>query len=65
MANRLGIFVAAVIAAFGLFISQPWRTESAAGFNPGGQMKIFIASVIVGAVLYALIRGLGWVFSGK
>jgi uncharacterized membrane protein len=59
MAHRLGIFLAAVIFGFGILVARPWI--------PGedGVAAIIISFGVLGLITYTLIRGFGWVLSGK
>jgi hypothetical protein len=63
MAHRLGIFLAAIVSAFGLLVTRPWMVDPS--YVNGGQWKLLIAFLVVALVVYIFIRGVGWVFTGK
>lgn len=63
MAHRLGLFLAAIIIGLAVLIAQPWIPD-APGFAPDGQYNLIRYACYVAAVLYALIRGMGWVVTG-
>jgi hypothetical protein len=57
--NRLGIFLAVVIFAIGELIGFTSADGAA------GQTTMLIMSSGAAAIVYALIRGIGWVFTGR
>lgn len=63
MSHRLGAFLAIIVVGFGTLVAHPWHADRS--FTDGGQTEILIAFVIIAVAVYALIRGVGWVFSGR
>jgi hypothetical protein len=59
MANRLGLFVAALVFGAGLLLARPWIPDQS---DTGEIIRAFFYFAVIA---YAFIRGVGWVFSGK
>jgi hypothetical protein len=60
MAHRLGVFLGAVLIGLAMLIARPWIPGS--GPETIGFLKV---SVIGALIIYAVVRGIGWVFSSK
>jgi hypothetical protein len=60
MAHRLGIFLGALLIGMALLIARPWIPGS--GPETLGLLRV---SVIGAVIIYAVVRGVGWVFSGR
>jgi hypothetical protein len=63
MANRLALFIAAIVVGLGALIAHPWVEDGS--YNPGGQVGLLKMAIGAAVVVYVIIRGLGWVFTGK
>lgn len=64
MATRLGIFIAVIIFGFGLLFTHPWINEDTINSH-GGQIDTLAVFSGIAFVAFLLIRGIGWVFTGK
>lgn len=63
MANRLGIFLAGIIFIFGIMIVHPWFRDQS--YTQNGQLSLVVLTIVFAAAVYALIRAIAWVFSGR
>ncbi len=60
MAKWVGSFVAAIILGLGLVAVPPWRIGESRV-----ELDIFVRSLVIAAMAYAIIRFVDWIHAGK